>query len=71
MPRRSILSVIERDSLLAIPDTQDDLIRLYTFSEHDLSIAARQINWASPFNYATCVTQVCCLRRKTAHLHHY
>ena len=27
MPRRSILSVAERDSLLALPATQDELIR--------------------------------------------
>ena len=26
MPRRSILSAAERDSLLALPDTQDELI---------------------------------------------
>jgi hypothetical protein len=38
MPRRSILSAAERDSLLALPDTQDELIRLYTFSEPDLSL---------------------------------
>jgi hypothetical protein len=38
MPRRSILSAAERDSLLAWPDTQDELIRLYTFSEPDLSL---------------------------------
>jgi hypothetical protein len=37
MPRRSILSVAERDSLLALPATQDELIRLYTFNETDLS----------------------------------
>ncbi|EFW77735.1 transposase [Pseudomonas savastanoi pv. glycinea str. B076] len=27
MPRRSILSASERDTLLALPDSQDDLIR--------------------------------------------
>ena len=32
MPRRSILSVAERDSLLALPATQDELIRHYTLS---------------------------------------
>jgi hypothetical protein len=30
MPRRSILSAAERESLLALPDTKDDLIRQYT-----------------------------------------
>ncbi|MCU3205225.1 DUF4158 domain-containing protein, partial [Enterobacter hormaechei subsp. hoffmannii] len=38
MPRRSILSAAERESLLALPDTKDELIRHYTFSESDLSI---------------------------------
>ena len=33
MPRRSILSAAERESLLAMPDTKDDLIRHYTFSD--------------------------------------
>ena len=38
MPRRSILSASERDTLLALPDSQDDLIRYYTFNESDLSL---------------------------------
>ena len=38
MPRRSILSAAERESLLALPDTKEDLIRYYTFSDTDLSI---------------------------------
>ena len=33
MPHRSILSAAERASLLALPDTEDELIRHYTFSE--------------------------------------
>lgn len=41
MPRRSILSAAERESLLALPDTKDELIRHYTFSESDLSIKRR------------------------------
>jgi hypothetical protein len=32
MPRRSILSAAERDSLLALPDSEDELIRQYLFS---------------------------------------
>ncbi|WP_233098417.1 DUF4158 domain-containing protein [Pseudomonas sp. MF5691] len=31
MPRRLILSATERDTLLALPESQDDLIRYYTF----------------------------------------
>lgn len=38
MPRRSILSAAERESLLALPEAKDDLIRQYTFSETDLSL---------------------------------
>ena len=30
MPRRSILSAAERESLLVLPDSKDDLIRHYT-----------------------------------------
>lgn len=37
MPRRSILSATERESLLALPDAKDELIRLYTFNDADLS----------------------------------
>ncbi len=45
MPRRSILSAAERESLLALPDTKDELIRHYTFSESDLSICQPASNF--------------------------
>jgi hypothetical protein len=58
MPRRSILSAAERESLLALPDTKDELIRHYTFSESDLSSsgsgAVTPIGWASRCSSATC-----------------
>ncbi len=38
MPRRSLLTPVERAALLAFPATDDDLIRHYTFSEPDLSV---------------------------------
>ena len=38
MPRRTVLSSSERESLFALPDNQKDLIQQYTFSESDLSI---------------------------------
>jgi len=38
MPRQSLLTVSERESLLALPDNQEDLIRYYTLNEHDLSV---------------------------------
>jgi predicted NBD/HSP70 family sugar kinase len=47
MPRRSILSAAERESLLALPDTKDELIRHYTFSESDLSIIRQRRGWQS------------------------
>jgi DNA-binding CsgD family transcriptional regulator len=57
MPRRSILSAAERESLLALPDTKDDLIRYYTFSDTDLSIIRQRRpanRLASPCSSATC-----------------
>ncbi len=41
MPRRHILSDIERNDLLVIPESQVDLIRLYTLSERDLSLISQ------------------------------
>ena len=38
MPRRSILSATERDSLTALPDTRDELIRRYTFNDNELAL---------------------------------
>ena len=42
MHRGSILSAAERDSLFALPDAKDDLIRHHTFNATDLSIIIRQ-----------------------------
>jgi hypothetical protein len=33
-----MLSAAERAALMAVPDTEEDLIRRYTFSEADLSV---------------------------------
>lgn len=41
MPRRSILSAIERSNLLALPNEPDDLIRYYTLNEIDTGFADR------------------------------
>lgn len=58
MPRRSILSAAERESLLALPDSKDDLIRHYTFNDTDLSIIRQRrgqpIGWASRCSSVTC-----------------
>ena len=37
MPRRSILSRLEREHLLVLPETDDELTRHYMLSEPDLS----------------------------------
>ena len=38
MPRQCILTAAERSALLAFPIEKSELIRLYTFSEQDLSV---------------------------------
>jgi len=59
MPRRSILSAAECESLLALPDTKDELIRHYTFSESDLSIIRQRRGSANRLGFAV---QLCYLR---------
>ncbi len=59
MPRRSILSAAERESLLALPDSKDDLIRHYTFSDSDLSIIRQRRGPANRLGFAV---QLCYLR---------
>ena len=59
MPRRSILSGPERDSLLAIPQSTEELIRLYTFSESDLALIRQHRGAANRLGFAV---QLCYLR---------
>jgi TnpA family transposase len=59
MPRRSILSAAERESLLALPNAKDDLIRHYTFSDTDLSIIRQRRGPANRLGFAV---QLCYLR---------
>jgi TnpA family transposase len=59
MPRRSILSAAERDSLLSLPDSEDELIRQYTFSEPDLSLIRQRRGDANRLGVAV---QLCLLR---------
>jgi hypothetical protein len=59
IPRRSILPVAERESLLALPDTTDELIRRYTFSESDLSVIRQRRGPANRLGFAV---QLCYLR---------
>lgn len=41
MARRQILSLSERESLLALPDDELTLTRMAYFSEHDLGVLRR------------------------------
>lgn len=59
MPRRSILSPAERESLLAIPDTEDACIRHYTLSETDLAIVRQHRGAANRLGFAV---QLCLMR---------
>lgn len=59
MPRRSILSAAERESLLALPSSNDKLIRHYTFSESDLALVRQRRGDANRFGFAV---QLCALR---------
>ena len=59
MPRRSILSTAEQDTLLALPDTEDELIRHYTLSDSDLSMIRQRRSDANRFGIAV---QLCLLR---------
>jgi len=59
MSRRSILSATERVSLLALPDTQDELIRYYTFNESDWALIRQRRGDANRLGFAL---QLCLLR---------
>lgn len=59
MPRRSILSANEQASLLALPETEGDLIRHYTFSESDLTIIRQHRGSVNRLGFAV---QLCYLR---------
>lgn len=59
MPRRSILSTAERDSLLVLPDDKDELIRYYTFNGTDLSLIRQRRGDANRLGFAI---QLCLLR---------
>lgn len=59
MPRRAILSAAERDSLLTLPESKDELIRLYTFSETDLAIIRRHRGSTNRLGFAI---QLCYMR---------
>jgi TnpA family transposase len=59
MPRRSILSATEQDSLLAFAESRDDLIQYYSFTESDLSLIRQRRGDANRLGFAV---QLCLLR---------
>ena len=59
MPRRSILSAAEREGLLAFPDTEEELIRHYTFTESDMSTIRQRRGNHNRLGFAV---QLCYLR---------
>ncbi len=60
MPRRLILSATERDTLLALPESQDDLIRYYTFNDSDLSLIRQRRGDANRLGFAVQLCSACC-----------
>jgi len=59
MPRRKVLSAVDRDALQAIPDDDAELIRRYTFSESDLALIRMRRGEANRLGFAV---QLCLLR---------
>jgi TnpA family transposase len=54
-----MLSATERESLLALPDTQDELIRRYTLSNTDMAIIRQRRGAANRLGFAV---QLCYMR---------
>lgn len=52
MPRRSLLSANERESLLAFPESQDELIRHYSFTESDLALIRQRRGASNRLGFA-------------------
>lgn len=59
MPRRTILSEAEREKLRAVPNSQDELIQLYTFNELDLALIKQRRKEHNRLGFAV---QLCYLR---------
>lgn len=58
MARRTILSTVEHESLLTLPDDQEELFRRYAFSESDLAIIRQRRRPANRLGFAV---QLCYL----------
>lgn len=59
MPRRPILSDTERDSLLVLPESQEDLIQQYSFADPDLALIRQRRGVGNRLGFAV---QMCLLR---------
>ena len=63
-----ILSAAERESLLALPDNRDDLIRRYTLSPSDIAIIRQRRGAANRLGFAVQLSYLrypgCCARRR-------
>ena len=59
MPRRSILSASEKQSLIALPDKQAEFIRCYSLSEADISVIKQRRGDANRIGFAI---QLCYMR---------
>jgi TnpA family transposase len=59
MPRRQILSESERADLLSLPQTQQELIQLFAFSEPDKSVISQHRGAANRLGFAV---QLCYMR---------
>lgn len=59
MPRRTLLSDTERDSLLVLPESQDDLIQQYSFTDADMALIRQRRGDANRLGFAV---QLCLLR---------
>jgi len=59
MPRRSLITVSEQTSLMALPENQDDPIRYYTFTESDLALIRQRRGDSNRLGFTV---QLCLLR---------
>ena len=59
MPRRTLLSPAERASLLAVPSADDERIRDFALSEHDLSVIRQKRGAHNRLGFAI---QLCAFR---------
>lgn len=59
MPRRSLLSDTERENLLVFPESLDDLIQQYSFTDADMALIRQRRGAANRLGFAV---QLCLLR---------